>query len=309
MLTSERWVKGNTHTHSTISDGDAPPERVAEIYRTLGYGFCYLTDHDKQAPMDLFRKLSDSRFLFLPGEELTPESGDFAVHVNALGVERALTAIREGKSALTAQRNAQRVRDAGGLPQLNHPSCVLSDPDTVRLMGSPSLIEVYNHGVAQEGLGLMAQSLFEGAWNTGLDAGLTMWGVAADDAHHYTRKDKGANPPGGGWVMVRVPRLTAEEVLNALRRGRFYSSTGVSVQSYRVRGNQIEVRVQPKPGVRYTVELITTLPEHRRKAEGDRVRLEAPTATPWARVRVVGSDRTMAWLQPIWRGRPVALQW
>ncbi len=309
MLSSGRWARGNTHTHSTISDGDAPPERVAEIYRGLGYQFCYLTDHDKQAPIEVFQKLSDNRFLFLPGEELTPESGDFAVHVNALGVERALAAVKEAKSGLTAQRNAQQVRDAGGVPQLNHPSCVLADPDTVLLLGSPSLIEVYNHGVASEGLGAMAQSLFEGAWNAGLSAGLTLWGVASDDAHHYTRKGKGANPPGGGWVMAYIRQLTAGEVLAALREGRFYSSTGVTVQSFRVRGSQIELRVQPRRGVTHVAELITPLPEHRRKAEGDRIRLEIPTGVEWSRVRIVGSDRTMAWLQPIWRGRRVELQW
>ena len=25
----DRWFKGNTHTHTTNSDGDAPPEQVA----------------------------------------------------------------------------------------------------------------------------------------------------------------------------------------------------------------------------------------------------------------------------------------
>ena len=27
-----RWLKGNTHTHTIWSDGDAPPEQVVEYY-------------------------------------------------------------------------------------------------------------------------------------------------------------------------------------------------------------------------------------------------------------------------------------
>jgi hypothetical protein len=41
-----RWWKGNTHTHSWWSDGDAPPEVIADWYKSNGYDFLVLSDHN-----------------------------------------------------------------------------------------------------------------------------------------------------------------------------------------------------------------------------------------------------------------------
>ena len=42
-----RWWKGNLHTHSLWSDGDDFPEMIAEWYKTNGYHFLALSDHNK----------------------------------------------------------------------------------------------------------------------------------------------------------------------------------------------------------------------------------------------------------------------
>ncbi|MFN2329718.1 MAG: hypothetical protein ABR612_12455 [Chromatocurvus sp.] len=41
-----RWWRGNTHTHSWWSDGDAPPETIADWYKTQGYHFLVISDHN-----------------------------------------------------------------------------------------------------------------------------------------------------------------------------------------------------------------------------------------------------------------------
>ncbi|MEX2043783.1 MAG: hypothetical protein WD941_00425, partial [Opitutus sp.] len=41
-----RWFKGNLHTHSLWSDGDDYPEMIADWYRTNGYHFLALSDHN-----------------------------------------------------------------------------------------------------------------------------------------------------------------------------------------------------------------------------------------------------------------------
>ena len=41
-----RWWKGNIHTHSLWSDGNDFPEMIAEWYRTHGYNFLTLSDHN-----------------------------------------------------------------------------------------------------------------------------------------------------------------------------------------------------------------------------------------------------------------------
>ncbi len=44
--TTDRWWMGNTHTHTLWSDGDAPPEMVADWYVSHGYDFLVLSDHN-----------------------------------------------------------------------------------------------------------------------------------------------------------------------------------------------------------------------------------------------------------------------
>ena len=43
---SERWFKGNTHTHTLWSDGNDFPETAADWYKSKGYDFLVLSDHN-----------------------------------------------------------------------------------------------------------------------------------------------------------------------------------------------------------------------------------------------------------------------
>jgi hypothetical protein len=41
-----KWFKGNLHTHSLWSDGDGYPEMIIDWYKTHGYNFLALSDHN-----------------------------------------------------------------------------------------------------------------------------------------------------------------------------------------------------------------------------------------------------------------------
>lgn len=46
---TRKWYKGNLHTHSYWSDGDEFPEMIMDWYKTKGYDFVALTDHNTLA--------------------------------------------------------------------------------------------------------------------------------------------------------------------------------------------------------------------------------------------------------------------
>jgi len=62
-----RWIKGNTHTHSLWSDGDAAPEHIADWYKSHGYQFLVLSDHNILLEGEKWRKIGTGKF------EATPE--------------------------------------------------------------------------------------------------------------------------------------------------------------------------------------------------------------------------------------------
>src|SRR5262245_57597844 len=73
-----RWYKGNTHTHTLNSDGDSTPDEVVRWYRSHGYQFLVLTDHNFLTSVDGLNALhaANDKFLVVKGEEVTDKFGD-----------------------------------------------------------------------------------------------------------------------------------------------------------------------------------------------------------------------------------------
>jgi hypothetical protein len=55
------WWKGNLHTHTLWSDGDDYPEMVADWYKSHGYHFLALSDHNVLSQGDRWLSLSTKR--------------------------------------------------------------------------------------------------------------------------------------------------------------------------------------------------------------------------------------------------------
>lgn len=57
-----RWYKGNTHTHTLWSDGDDYPELILDWYKTRGYDFIALSDHNILADKEFWRQIPANPF-------------------------------------------------------------------------------------------------------------------------------------------------------------------------------------------------------------------------------------------------------
>ncbi|MPR37007.1 PHP domain-containing protein [Salmonirosea aquatica] len=57
-----RWYKGNTHTHTLWSDGDDFPELILDWYKTRGYDFIALSDHNILADKEFWRQIPTHPF-------------------------------------------------------------------------------------------------------------------------------------------------------------------------------------------------------------------------------------------------------
>ena len=58
--TPPQWWKGNTHTHTLWSDGDAAPEHVADWYVKHAYNFLVLSDHNVLSEGERWVPVSES---------------------------------------------------------------------------------------------------------------------------------------------------------------------------------------------------------------------------------------------------------
>jgi len=281
----DRWYKGNTHAHTLWDDGDALPEAVVEWYRSRGYQFLVLTDHNERNAMSEaerwatvsgtktrlrtyseLRTASPGPFVLLPGQEIGDTFRGKLVHHAVVNTGRILMppggdSLREVMGR--ALRDVRAEGDRLGRPvlaQLSHPNLgwTVSAEDLAAV--EERFVEIYSgHPVARTS-GDAEHPSVEMLWDRALTqrlrsgSGPMLYGVACDDAHHYS--GKGPAHPGRGWVQVRAKELTADAIVSALLSGDFYASTGVVLCRVHAGECGLQVRAAAEPGARYRVRFI-----------------------------------------------------
>jgi hypothetical protein len=245
LLPQKKWYRGNTHCHTDLcGHADSTPEAVAKWYLDHGYQFVCLSEHNRFIDPAKVRLPPDRRqdFILIPGEEITGPR----VHVTALNTSRLVPPTAHPTRTKTVQSYADRTRDAGGVPVINHPNdnWALS-PSDLRPVAQCRLFELYNAHPAVRNGGDATHPSTEEMWDALLTDGMVMFGVASDDAHDFRRRRAGKPNPGRGWVMVRAAELTPKAVTEAMDRGDFYASSGVLLKDVTVTNREYRVVVDP----------------------------------------------------------------
>jgi hypothetical protein len=177
-------------------------------------------------------------------------------------------------------------------------------PDFERCPGLVGL-EAYNAGCELE----IGRGLSTHAWDECLGGGAPLYGIATDDSHHPGFDSSLA------WTWVRCGERSPEAVLEALRKGSFYSSTGPVVHELSVLEDAVEVRCDP-------ARRITLVSDRKRGASvsagrlgycfrgrvletdghGDVVaaRLSRPAFSSYGRLEVRDRGGRVAWTNPLW---------
>jgi hypothetical protein len=298
-----RWFKGNTHTHTLNSDGDSTPDDVVKWYREHGYQFLVLTDHNFLTTVEALNALHGARdkFLVIKGEEVTDRFGDASLHINGLDVEREV-APQGGTSVVDVlQRNVDAIRAAKGVPHINHPNYRWSiTADQLRQVKNNRLFEVYNGHPDVHNIGGGGVPGLEEAWDAILSSGVWLYGIAVDDAHVFKQP---GNPnvagPGRGWVMVRAARLEPRAILDALERGEFYASTGVTLRTYDVTPQTISIDVQVAATAKYRVQFIGAGGKVLKEVASPQASYDIRGDEGYVRARVIESTGRLAWTQPV----------
>jgi hypothetical protein len=305
-----RWYKGNLHLHTTFSDGKLDPPATAAVYRRLGYDFIALTDHiggfrDKETKV--FKplvyplgQLNRPDFLVLPGMEYDTSRNGETIHLEVIGPGYDQR-LEEGQDLSEA---AKGWWDRGAFVFYAHPHWSLNSTAVLEDMTFLPAVEVFNYATALSN-GLRGNSQLH--WDRLLRRQRRVLGVAADDTH---RPDEHA---GGGWVMVKAPTLTADDILKGLREGRFYFSSGPTLHDvfFDTDGN-LHVRCSPVEVIRALstvgkVMYVRAKPgKNLREAviKWDWAPKGAKTPLPFVRVECTDAQGRTAWTQAVlWQAK------
>ena len=217
--------RGSLHIHSKFSVcGWHDLSELALAYRD--YDFLAITDHDY---LTAAREAMPNKVVF-SGYEVSGSS-------HMLLIDPTLTGPIPDSSFSPGSYGAlaRDARSHGGLAVLNHPTRYSGSSwtleDILRMEDAVGM-EVFSG----DGILIEEDQAFR-LWDQALSAGRRLWGFGNDDFHHWGQERR-------VWNVVQADACTPEAILEALRRGSFYVSTGFGFEAIETEGDRITFRLK-----------------------------------------------------------------
>jgi len=140
-------------------------------------------------------------------------------------------------------------------------------------------------------------------WDHVLSAGNRIFAVATDDAHHFVR---GHGPlysnPGRGWIVVRSENGRRDTLLEAMRRGEFYASTGPRIAEIRMSRDEVVVEMDRVRNEKFVMSFYGEFGRELWRHDGDVGRYRPSRLDTYVRVTIRSSRGDFAWTQPLFLG-------
>ena len=237
------WLKGNLHSHTTNSDGEAAPQELVNWYRDNGYDFLAITDHYLTMSSEKAKRLFDSApvdmTLFLGEETHVPTEQIHVVHLggresinayyrdNPEKAQSEMKQIMEELNHLPDNVNkqdyawrvwiARKAKEFGGLSILTHPHWIWFD---TYFMASAITKQLLTDGI-YDALDITDQEADTtyALWAEMQALGHYIPVVGCTDSH-YTNADNPHRPARGGYTIAFAPDRSEQSIMDAIRSGR-----------------------------------------------------------------------------------------
>lgn len=294
-----RFWRGNLHTHSNLSDGALPLDRVVEAYKDAGYDFVQMSEHfmgHYRWPLADTRKFRSNNFTTLIGAELhamaTAVGELWHIVASGLPLDFEPPAPEESGPELAARAAA-----AGAFIGIAHPAWSQLSLEDGQAIETAHAVEVYNHGCFIEvdrgdGWYLLDQLLRQGKRLTAF---------ATDDAHFKS------DDAFGGWVHVKAEALEPEALLAALKAGHYYSSQGPQIYELAIDADEVWIACSPVNAVAVVGHNSRSAGRYGRAITEARIDLgdlgkswTEVQQSPWIRIVLIDGTGRRAWTNPIW---------
>lgn len=111
LVTLNKEMKIDIHTHSSYSDGVNTPEEMVKYAKKIGLDGIAITDHDVIEGSIKALKYNSEDFMVIPGIEVSSEEG----HILGLGITEIV------ERAIPAEEVVERIHELGGIAIAAHP--------------------------------------------------------------------------------------------------------------------------------------------------------------------------------------------
>ena len=290
-----KFYRGNIHGHSTESDGMWSPDEYIENYRKHGYDFVAITDHFLSRfnyPIIDTQKYRTDDFTTLIGAELHHGQTKFGIiwHLLALGLPLDFETFRDEETIADA---VKRTLDSGAFVAVPHPNWYTLTVEDFETLGQVHAVECYN-GTSDR----YNDRAYSWHYIDTLTAlGHRVGALAVDDLHMAVGRDDFAR----GWVYVKAEELTPTALLDALKAGHYYSSTGAQIHNIEIIGREkVIVECSPAQVILVVGDGPWTVSEEGHGIISAELDISHWKTPKYCRVTVIDRDGGRAWSNPIW---------
>jgi hypothetical protein len=231
LHSQQRYYRGNTHTHSYPASGDVSdpfyrPSKIVSEYKALGYDFLVFTDHGTYWDAE---ELSTGDFTVISGEELGVSYPGQQGHYSGINLWNTIIGAGIPHPAVI-----ELILGQGGIPILNHPTWTPMALSAAAIIAQvpPFLrhMEIVNASTMNE-----PETKDIPLWDELLSSGRMLYGIASDDSHNEGQQGK-------AWIMVSAQNNRKQSLMDAVQRGNYYCSSGITIDTMRLDRELIFVR-------------------------------------------------------------------
>ena len=238
------WLKGNLHTHTTVSDGVRSPQETVDHYSRHGYDFLSITDHGTLVDPTT---LNPRNLTLIPGQEISvgKSQAGTTTHIVAADIKETLP-LTDFNQSTEPQKAIDLTNEQGGFTIIAHPYWSgLHTSDLLKLSGYLG-IEIYNTTCdVYRGTGCSSSHI-----DALIAAGRRLLIFATDD-HHGEPEPMKPSDACGAWIMVKSREKTLRSIVEAIKGGHFYSSNGPIIYNVEVKSEGIHVTTSPVKHIQF----------------------------------------------------------
>ncbi len=244
-------IKANLHCHSTYSDGKYTVEHLKKIYEEKGYGVVAFSDHNRLLPHP---ELRSDGFVPLTATEIDvngPEERTY--HLNFFSADPDRTEFPEIDRIYGVDGVNEIIRrgnEAGFLCQYNHPRWSLQTPEDFTGLRGLWGFEVFNTGCEVSMCDGWGDYEYEVMCRDGKELPVA---VATDDNHNWPVEPGDAGDPYDdsfmGWTTIIAPELSYSAVIDAMKKGNCYATTGPEITGLYVENEKLHVECTPAKAI------------------------------------------------------------
>lgn len=303
------WYLGNIHCHTTNSDGKNSPEFVANFYKNAGFHFVSITDHNHLTFLHETKIENDGSFIAIQGIEFTtaaqqkPYAGskpNSQTHINGIGISKEFKPDKDYKTVEEAlQHGINLIKEQNGFAIINHPNWLWAiQSKNLLQVQKMDAFEVFNGAFTSNNYGYDGLESTDEMWDKVLSTGKLLYGVASDDCHVFPKTLQTKDAPFSGFIGVEAESLTAENILAALKAGRFYASTRVQLENFSCDGKSYKVNIKPEGEVLFLTKFIGKNGRILDVQKGLNAEYKIRGNESYVRAIVQNTDNFLAWTQP-----------